>query len=219
MILSLNNVERRFGELVVISGITANFVSGRSYAIYGKSGSGKSTLLNIMSGLDIPTAGEVRYDNTNLFSLSTDQRARIRNQQVGFIFQFHQLLPEFSALENVAMPLFIRGIPEDEALGRADKLLATVGLSARVKHRPSQLSGGEQQRVSVARALVTEPDIVFADEPTGSLDHATSNAVWGLVREMCKDRLLVVVTHDNELVGTVDERLEMVSGGKLETRN
>jgi lipoprotein-releasing system ATP-binding protein len=212
----VRNLTKRFGELSVLSGVNAVFSSGNSYAIIGKSGSGKSTLLNLMTGLDIPTSGEVLYNGKDLFSLDTDGRARLRNQQVGFIFQFHQLLPEFTAAENVAMPLFIRGTPEQSALASAEAILSKVGLASRVNHRPAELSGGEQQRVAVARALITEPDLVVADEPTGSLDAVTAAEVWGIIRESCRDRLLVVVTHDKELASSLDHRFEMVAGGVLE---
>lgn len=219
MELTLKNISKRFGELVVLDEISASFSSGQSYAILGRSGSGKSTLLNIASGLDIPTSGDVCYDSKSILSLSSDQRARMRNARVGFIFQSHQLLPEFTVLENVAMPLFIRGVGQTEAYKNAENILSQVGLTARLSHRPAQLSGGEQQRVSIARALVTAPEMVFADEPTGSLDPTTAAGVWSMIKEMTKDKLLIVVTHDTELASSLDHRLGMISGGKLEYRD
>lgn len=214
--IRIANLTKRFGNLTVLAGINACFTSGSSYAIVGKSGSGKSTLLNLISGLDIPSSGEVLYNSCNIFSLDTDGRARLRNTQVGFIFQFHQLLPEFTAAENVAMPLFIRGASEASAMDAANKILARVGLQDRVGHRPVELSGGEQQRVAVARALVTEPEVIVADEPTGSLDSETAAEVWKIIRETCRNRLLVVVTHDSELASSLDHKFEMVPGGILE---
>lgn len=216
MEIKLSDLSKSFGALSVLSKVNAVFTSGHSFAITGKSGAGKSTLLNLISGLDIPTSGEVLYNDKSIYSLTTDGRARLRNKQVGFIFQFHQLLPEFTAAENVAMPLFIRGMADGPALAEAEKILTKVGLGARLSHRPTELSGGEQQRVAVARALVTQPSVVVADEPTGSLDTTTAGEVWEMIRDFCRDRLLLVVTHDRELASSLDHRFEMIPGGSLE---
>lgn len=204
-------------QLVVLNDLTYEFNPGQSYAIIGRSGIGKSTLLHLLGGLDRPTSGRVFYDDVNLYELSSDELAILRGGKVGFIFQFHHLLPEFSALENIAMPLTIKGIGDEHAFERAEQLIKSVGLGQRSRHRPSELSGGEQQRVAIARALVSSPNVILADEPTGNLDFNTASEVQELLLEVCRSNgtTLVVVTHNKELSKVLDTALEMAPGGEL----
>jgi lipoprotein-releasing system ATP-binding protein len=183
-------------------------------AIVGASGVGKSTFLHILGGLDHPTAGRVRYLDTDLFSLGSDRIARFRNEHVGFVFQFHHLLPEFSALENVMMPALIRGMARSDAAVTATRLLQDVGLGVRTGHRPGELSGGEQQRVAVARALMLNPDVVLADEPTGNLDAHTGEAVHEMLQKINRERGLtfVIVTHNEKLSVRSDRIMRMIDG-------
>jgi lipoprotein-releasing system ATP-binding protein len=184
---------------------------GEMLAIVGPSGIGKSTLLHLLGGLDRPDTGTIRVDGRDVSSLSNDDLARFRNRNVGFVFQFHHLLPEFTARENVAMPGWIGRMPRDEALGRATSLLKELGLDARARHFPNQLSGGEQQRVAIARALLTDPLLFLADEPTGNLDLETSERVFELMRDCHTKRGLtsVIVTHNPELAARCDRTYEM----------
>jgi lipoprotein-releasing system ATP-binding protein len=204
-------------ELTVIKDLSFSFPEYGSVAIIGRSGIGKSTLMHLLGGLDIPTSGTVLYDDMPISSLPSDERAALRAKKVGFIFQFHHLLPEFSALENVAMPLIIAGVDDDEALGVSRELLLRMGLKDRVEHRPSQLSGGEQQRVSIARALAIKPRLVLADEPTGNLDVNTANEVQRILRELNRElkNTLIIVTHNHELARNMDLVVEMSPGGEL----
>lgn len=204
-------------ELVVIKDLTFSFPESGSVAIIGRSGIGKSTLMHVLGGLDLPSKGSVFYDDQEVSALSPDARAAFRARKVGFIFQFHHLLPEFSALENVAMPLTIAGVSDDEAYQVAAQLLGRLGLAKREGHRPSQLSGGEQQRVAIARALVAKPRVVLADEPTGNLDVRTAQEVQSIVLEMNKElhNTLIVVTHSQELARSMDMVVEMEPGGGL----
>jgi lipoprotein-releasing system ATP-binding protein len=183
-------------------------------AIVGPSGVGKSTLLHLLGGLERPTAGAIRYGETDLAVLSDADLARFRNRRVGFVFQFHHLLPEFSALENVMMPLLIRRCQTAEARTRSVALLGRVGLAARLRHRPGELSGGEQQRVAIARALIGEPAVLLADEPTGNLDTKTGNEVFELMRELNRERHLtcVFITHNEDLARRTDRVLRMLDG-------
>jgi len=198
----------------VLDGIDLEIFSGEMVAIVGASGVGKSTFLHILGGLDHPTSGTVRYRDTDLFSLDSDRIARFRNDHVGFVFQFHHLLPEFSALENVMMPALIRGTERRSAAEAAARLLDDVGLGARTSHRPGELSGGEQQRVAVARALMLNPAVVLADEPTGNLDTHTGEAMHGLLEKINRERKItfVIVTHNDRLAVRADRILKMAEG-------
>ena len=198
--------------LTIVKGASFSVAGGEAVAILGASGSGKSTLLGLLAGLDVPTSGSVRIDGEDLFALSEDGRARLRARMVGFVFQSFQLLPALTALENVMLPLELAG--GADAAARAKSVLARVGLAERLGHYPRQLSGGEQQRVAVARAFVTEPKLLFADEPTGNLDSATGEQVIELLFEMNRERgtTLVLVTHDPDLARRCDRRLHICAG-------
>jgi lipoprotein-releasing system ATP-binding protein len=204
-------------ELTVIRDLTFSFPDSGSVAIIGRSGIGKSTLMHLLGGLDLPSSGSVLYDDRNVSAMSSDERAAFRARKVGFIFQFHHLLPEFSALENVSMPLTIAGVSDEEAHEVSAALLKRLGLESRAGHRPSQLSGGEQQRVAIARALVAKPRVVLADEPTGNLDVKTAQEVQSIVLEMNRElkNTLIIVTHSQELARCMDLVVEMEPGGGL----
>ncbi|MCL1075152.1 lipoprotein-releasing ABC transporter ATP-binding protein LolD [Shewanella dokdonensis] len=187
---------------------------GEQLAIVGSSGSGKSTLLHIIGTLDKPSAGQVILDGENLYQLSAARQAQIRNRELGFIYQFHHLLPEFTALENVCMPGWIAGRHKTEVQAQARQLLTRVGLEHRLPHLPSELSGGERQRVAIARALINNPKLVLADEPTGNLDANSGESVYELIRELASQlgTAFVVVTHDHQLAARMDRQLQMVDG-------
>ena len=195
----------------VFSGLDLTVEKGEMLAIVGPSGIGKSTLLHLLGGLDRPDSGSIRVGDRDVTSMSADDMAKFRNRNVGFVFQFHHLLPEFTAVENVAMPGWIGKIPTGEAIDRATSLLSELGLAARGRHFPSQLSGGEQQRVAIARALLTDPLLFLADEPTGNLDLETSERVFDLMRECHVKRGLtsVIVTHNPDLAARCDRTFEM----------
>ena len=207
--------------LTVIKDLSYTFPEKGSVGIIGRSGIGKSTLLHLLGGLDKPTVGTVAYGDTILSQMGSDERAAFRAKNVGFIFQFHNLLPEFSAIENVAMPLLMVGEPEQQSQERARELLSRMNLDSRRDHLPSQLSGGEQQRVAIARALVTNPAVVLADEPTGNLDVATASEVQELLLKMNQElgNVLIIVTHNQELAKSLGTVVEMLPGGKLEVRH
>ncbi|KJY68224.1 ABC transporter [Vibrio coralliilyticus] len=198
----------------VLKGVSFDLKKGELVSIIGSSGSGKSTLLHILGALDDTTQGEVTFLGQNLSKLSSNKQAKLRNQHLGFVYQFHHLLADFSALENVAMPLLIGGTKTAKAKEAAKVLLDKVGLSHRIDHRPSELSGGERQRVAIARALVNSPDLVLADEPTGNLDHKTALAIYDLMRELNEQSgtAFLVVTHDGELASMMDRQLHMQDG-------
>ncbi|WP_406733078.1 lipoprotein-releasing ABC transporter ATP-binding protein LolD [Vibrio scophthalmi] len=201
-------------ETQVLKGVSFNLKRGELVSIIGTSGSGKSTLLHVLGALDDTSAGQVTFLGQELSKLSSNKQAKLRNKHLGFVYQFHHLLADFSALENVAMPLLIGGMKVAEAKQKALALLDKVGLSHRVEHRPSELSGGERQRVAIARALVNSPDLVLADEPTGNLDHKTALAIYDLMRELNQESgtAFLVVTHDGELAGKMDRQLHMKDG-------
>ena len=212
--ISAQNIHRSYGSLEVLKGVSIDIPKGKMVSIIGKSGSGKSTLLHILGTLDSPDTCIVEICGTKIKGLSPRNLASMRNKHLGFVFQFHHLLPEFTALENIAMPALITGLKKKEAYRRATELLGYLHLSERETHKPSQLSGGEQQRVAIGRALMNEPDIILADEPTGNLDTETSIQVHQLLRQITTEmgKSLVIVTHNTELAGLSDKIYEMRDG-------
>ena len=200
--------------LTVLNNLDVTIPRGELLAIVGASGAGKSTLLHILGTLDRPTSGTILFDGQNVFGLNDQQQSEFRNRRIGFVFQFHHLLPEFTALENTYMPALIQGRDLDQARQEAMTLLQEVGLKHRMEHKPGELSGGEQQRVSVARALIQSPDVVLADEPTGNLDTHTGDALFALMREMNRARgtTFVIVTHNEKLSAQADRIIRMEDG-------
>jgi lipoprotein-releasing system ATP-binding protein len=218
IVLGASGVERRFQEgsttLEVLRGLNLEVRAGERLGIIGVSGSGKTTLLQILGGLDRPDAGRVEIEGRDLHALTEQERSTLRNRTMGFVYQFHHLLAEFSAQENVAMPLLVRRVAAADAAARAAALLGRVGLGERLRHRPHQLSGGERQRAAVARALVSSPRLVLADEPTGNLDGRNAEQVFALLLELNRElgTSLVVVTHDTRLAARMDRVLELHNG-------
>lgn len=208
------NIRKNFGDLEVLKGVDISINKGEIVSIIGPSGAGKTTLLQILGTLDKPTAGEVTIDNTEVVKLSSNELAKFRNQHIGFIFQFHQLLPEFTALENVTVPALIGGVDVKKANERAKELLSYLQLSERLTHKPSELSGGEKQRVAVARALINNPSLILADEPSGSLDTQNKMELHKLLFDL-RDKFgltILIVTHDKELAQLSDRVIEMKDG-------
>lgn len=201
-------------KLEVLRSINLKIEENKISVIIGASGAGKSTLLHLLAGLDRPDSGEVFYNDQNIFKLSDEKLAKFRNKNIGLVFQFHHLLPEFTAVENIAIPQMIHGISLEKASKKAKELIASVGLSERENHKPAELSGGEQQRVAVARALANDPQIIFADEPTGNLDSANSEIIHQIIVELRDkfNKTLVIVTHNNNLVNLADKVFEMKDG-------
>lgn len=209
-----SNITKSFGDLQVLRGVNLHVEKGELVSIVGKSGAGKSTLLYILGTLARPDGGQLIIDGKDVFSLRDRQLAAFRNQQIGFVFQFHHLLPEFTALENICIPAYIAKQEVASTQKRALELLDYLGLADRATHKPNQLSGGEQQRVAVARALINQPAIVFADEPSGNLDSASSEELHRLLFQLRDDfaQTFIIVTHNEELAGLSDRRLEMTDG-------
>lgn len=225
IVLEADNVSKRYaegggGDLTILNGINLAIRSGEKIAIVGASGCGKSTLLHLLGGLDEPSSGHVLIDNQDFAEMSETERCRIRNRNLGFIYQFHHLLPEFTALENVAMPMYIRGSSTRKAMERARLLLEKVGMIGRLHHKPSELSGGERQRTAIARALCAEPKCILADEPTGNLDPATAEQVVDVIFKLNRDfhTSLVIVTHDRKLAEKMDSIYTIENGHLLKLK-
>lgn len=212
--IELKDIRKSFGELQVLKGIDLTVNNGEIVSIVGPSGAGKTTLLQIMGTLDKPDSGKILFDGNDVTTLSSKRLAAFRNRHIGFVFQFHQLLPEFSAIENIMIPALISGMGQSDAEKRATELLKMMGLSDRASHRPSELSGGEKQRIAVARALVNQPDIVLADEPSGSLDSHNKEELHKLFFDL-RDKLgqtFIIVTHDEGLASITDRTIKLRDG-------
>ncbi|MGS0527839.1 ABC transporter ATP-binding protein [Zobellia nedashkovskayae] len=215
--IKANNIKKFYGDLEVLKGVDLHIKKGEVISIVGASGAGKTTLLQILGTLDVqsnPSDSKLLINGTEVTTLSDKNLAKFRNEHIGFIFQFHQLLPEFTALENVCIPAFIKNTPKSQAEAKAKQLLDFLGLSARYNHKPNELSGGEQQRVAVARALVNDPSIIFADEPSGNLDSESADNLHKLFFELRDEfgQTFVIVTHNEQLADMADRKLTMVDG-------
>lgn len=212
--ISVSNITKSYGDLKVLKGINLEVKEKEIICIVGPSGAGKTTLLQIMGTLDRPDGGLIKYRNKEINNLAPKAISKFRNQEIGFVFQFHQLLPEFSAIENVCIPAYIAGKSRSEAEARASELLNYLGLTSRLDHKPSELSGGEQQRVAVARALVNNPSVILADEPSGNLDTENKQELHKLFFDL-RDRFgqtIIIVTHDRDLAGMSDRTIEIIDG-------
>jgi len=218
--LTASNLYKKYSSLTVVNNVSLTVAEGEMLAIIGASGAGKSTLLHLLGALDKPDSGQVRIRDTDVFRLSSRKQAQFRNRELGFVFQFHHLLPEFSAVENVAIPLWIDGKKRKEGLLQAAEMLHTVGLGKRLENKPSELSGGEQQRVAIARALINKPAILMADEPTGNLDTANAHSVHELFLRLRTElkQTIILITHNEELAGRTDRTLVMRDGEIVEER-
>jgi len=208
------NIRKKYGSLEVLKGVGLAIEASEIVSIVGASGAGKSTLLHILGSLDKPDTGKVQINNTDIFELKAKQLAKFRNQHIGFVFQFHNLLPEFTALENVALPALLAGKPQKEAYTQANRLLEMLGLAERAKHLPSELSGGEAQRIAVARALINQPKVVFADEPSGNLDSKNAESLHKLFFQIRQDfqTTFVIVTHSPSLAQMADRTIRLQDG-------
>ncbi len=219
-ILHAKNLFKRYPSLTVVNDVSLSVAQGEIISIVGPSGAGKSTLLHLIGALDKPDSGSVLIDGTDILQLPSKKQAKFRNTHLGFVFQFHHLLPEFSAVENVAVPLWIKGVSKKDALKQAADMLGIVGLGSRLDNKPSELSGGEQQRVAIARALVNKPSIVMADEPTGNLDTANAQSVHNLFLDLRKQlgQTFIMITHNDALAAMTDRTLIMHDGKIVEER-
>ena len=210
-VLSANHINKSYGDLEVLKNLSMEVQQSEIIAIVGKSGSGKSTLLHILGTLDTPDSGEVHLDGSQIIGMSAKEISKVRNEKIGFIFQFHHLLNEFTAVENVIIPALVQNVKRSIASNKAEGLLSYLGLSERLNHKPAQLSGGEQQRVAVARALINDPKIIFADEPTGNLDDSTSEELFDLIQKLRNDykQTFVIVTHSKDIASKCDRILTL----------
>ncbi|MDE6577857.1 MAG: ABC transporter ATP-binding protein [Muribaculaceae bacterium] len=219
--IEISHVSKSYGQLTVLHDVTLSIPEGEIMAIVGPSGAGKTTLLQIAGTLDMPDSGSVLFDGVDVLKLKDKKLSAFRNRNIGFVFQFHQLLPEFSALENVAIPAFIAGRKKKEAMDEARRLLETLGMGDRLTHKPAQLSGGEKQRTAIARALINQPRVVFADEPTGSLDSRNRDEIQAIIANL-RDELrqtFVMVTHDPAMASIADRTVTMTDGRLIESES